>query len=196
MIRGFPAAGVRSTADYEAVVTLVRPQLLDMPGLHLHARACSALDAARHRPASTSIKRRGNAFATERCPLGTRAEDGNDARPEHATAKPQPPCGERPRGFTPATTSASAGSGHPAAPQTRKPRYSAVSQALCRTRTGDPFLTMAVRPGSRSALDSRKTCREAETIERVVGSVAQRSAPALPTECPGAWQTARQGKRA
>jgi hypothetical protein len=29
-------------------------------------------------------------FATERCPLGTRAEDRNDARPEDATAEPQP----------------------------------------------------------------------------------------------------------
>jgi hypothetical protein len=31
-----------------------------------------------------------------------------------------------------------------AAPRTRKPRCSAVSEALCRTRTGDPFLTMEV----------------------------------------------------
>jgi hypothetical protein len=31
-----------------------------------------------------------------------------------------------------------------AAPETKKPRCSAVSEALCRTRTGDPFLTMAV----------------------------------------------------
>jgi hypothetical protein len=50
LIRGYPAAGVRSTADSEAVVTPVRPQRLDMRGLHLHARALSALDAARHGP--------------------------------------------------------------------------------------------------------------------------------------------------
>ena len=31
-----------------------------------------------------------------------------------------------------------------AAPKTRKPRCGAVSEALCRTRTGDPFLTMEV----------------------------------------------------
>ena len=30
------------------------------------------------------------------------------------------------------------------APRTRKPRRSAVCEALCRTRTGDPFLTMEV----------------------------------------------------
>jgi hypothetical protein len=30
------------------------------------------------------------------------------------------------------------------APKTREPRRSAVYEALCRTRTGDPFLTMAV----------------------------------------------------
>ena len=94
--------------------------------------------------ATAPIKRGSNAFATERCPLGTRAEDWNDARPDHATAEPQPPRGSALGALAPATTSASAGSGHPTAPQTRKPRYSAVSQALCRTRTGDPFLTMAV----------------------------------------------------
>ena len=50
LIRGYPTAGVRSTAYSEAVVTPVRPQRLDVRGLHAHARACSALDAARHRP--------------------------------------------------------------------------------------------------------------------------------------------------
>jgi hypothetical protein len=32
-----------------------------------------------------------------------------------------------------------------AGPETRKPRCSAASEALCRTRTGDPFLTIEVR---------------------------------------------------
>jgi hypothetical protein len=30
-------------------------------------------------------------------------------------------------------------------PKTRRPRYSTVYEALCRTRTGDPFLNMAAR---------------------------------------------------
>jgi hypothetical protein len=76
------------------------------------------------------------------------------------------PSGERPRGSPRATTSASAGSGHPTAPQTRKPRSSAVSEALCRTRTGDPFLTMAVRPAAATRAGSRKTHRYAETVIR------------------------------
>ena len=40
LIRGYPVAGVRSTAYSEAVVTPVRPQRLDVRGLQLHARAC------------------------------------------------------------------------------------------------------------------------------------------------------------
>ena len=40
------------------------------------------------------------------------------------------------------------GSGHRAAPKTKKPHCGAVFEALCRTRTGDPFLTMAVRQSS------------------------------------------------
>jgi len=34
-------------------------------------------------------------------------------------------------------------------PRTREPRRSRVCEALCRTRTGDPFLTMAVPPSRR-----------------------------------------------
>ena len=41
-------------------------------------------------------------------------------------------------------------------PRTREPRRSAVCEALCRTRTGDPFLTMAVPP-SRRILQTDKT---------------------------------------
>ena len=57
-------------------------------------------------------------------------------------------------GLGPATPSAAPGSGHPSRTGTKKPRCSAVPEALCRTRTGDPFLTMAVRP-SRRVLASR-----------------------------------------
>ena len=47
-------------------------------------------------------------------------------------------------------------------PKTRKPRCGAVLEALCRTRTGDPFLTMAAgrRTGLRSASKSACTRRE------------------------------------
>jgi hypothetical protein len=45
----------------------------------------------------------------------------------------------------PATPSARPGSGQRSPSETRKPCSSAVREALCRTRTGDPFLTIAVR---------------------------------------------------
>ena len=127
-------------------------------GCTSHARACSALDAARHRPDVHVDQEAKDCVRDGALPTRYPAEDWNDARPEHATAEPQPPCGEHPRALAPATTSASAGSGHPTAPQTRKPRYSAVSEALCRTRTGDPFLTMAVSPGAEASARGRNTC--------------------------------------
>ncbi len=95
-------------------------------------------------PASTSIKRRGNAFATERCPLGTGEKTGTTLGRSTLPPNRNPRAESALGALAPATTSASAGSGHPTAPKTRKPRYRAVSEALCRTRTGDPFLTMAV----------------------------------------------------
>jgi hypothetical protein len=50
---------------------------------------------------------------------------------------------------------------------------------------------MAARPGTAAPAGSRKTCKEHVDETAVVGSAAQRSAYALPTECPGAWTTER-----
>jgi hypothetical protein len=98
LIRGDPAAGVRSTADYEAVVAPVRPQRLDMRGLHLpRARMLSARrrTPAPRRPRDQEARERVRDGAV---PTGYPGWGGNDARPERATAEPQPPCGERPWG--------------------------------------------------------------------------------------------------
>jgi hypothetical protein len=72
---------------------------------------------------------RNDGFLARACRAGTRGAAS------HFLLSPRP---------GPATTSVGAGSGHPSRAETRKPHGSAVSEALCRTRTGDPFLTMAV----------------------------------------------------
>ena len=49
----------------------------------------------------------------------------------------------------------------------QKPRLSgAFSRALCRTRTGDPFLTMAVPAKEPDSVSAEETCRDAETVTR------------------------------
>ena len=57
------------------------------------------------------------------------------------------------------------------APRTRKPRRSAVSEALCRTRTGDPFLTMAV------PRRSRRPCAQPKFLHRPGEPYPQHPAP-------------------
>ena len=78
---------------------------------------------------------------THRVPGAPRAKDGADAsHGDDGTV----PCaaGPQPCRTRPATTSVAVEVVIRAAPETRKPRCSAVFEALCRTRTGDPFLTM------------------------------------------------------
>jgi hypothetical protein len=53
-----------------------------------------------------------------------------------------------------------------AAPKSRNARCSTVPRALCRTRTGDPFLTMAVRLVSRRRAGSESACRRTQTALR------------------------------
>jgi hypothetical protein len=63
------------------------------------------------------------------------------------------------------------------------------ARALCRTRTGDPFLTMAVSPGAEACAGSRMPAKRRNFQLAGVRNFAQRSAPALPTEFPGACRT-------
>ena len=49
-----------------------------------------------------------------------------------------------------------------------------------------PLPYRAARPGAGERTDSGNTCRGVERSNGIVGNVAQRSAPALPTEYPGA----------
>ena len=83
-----------------------------------------------------------------------------------------------------------------AAPKTRKPRCSAVSEALCRTRTGDPFLTMAVRlcrgcpPDGQSRCTGRESgCRTAPQrsarFDAVRYPLGTRARIAVPPQKPG-----------
>jgi hypothetical protein len=83
-------------------------------------------------------------FSMPRLPTGYPGCARNGGRP--GPVVPRRPALEprRSRQLEPATTSVHAGSGHSNRSGKRKPRYSAVSEALCRTRTGDPFVTMAV----------------------------------------------------
>ena len=156
------------------------------------ARMLSARRCTPPPPASSSIKSRGNAFALERCPLGTRAEDWNEARPEHATPNRTPRAESALGALAPATTSIRPGSGHRAAPQTRKPRYSAVSEALCRTRTGDPFLTMAVPPSRESSPDGQIRCTAAHRVTGAGRSDWHLSTPPVPAGYPA--RTAFHGR--
>ena len=71
-------------------------------------------------------------------------------------------------------------------PRTREPRRSKVCEALCRTRTGDPFLTMAVRP-CRGCL-----CKRPKPLHKPRIGLPQRATatgtfrhPLLPTGYPG-----------
>ena len=145
LIRGYPTAGVRSTAYSEAVVTPVRPQTSRRAWA---ARPRARMFSARRRtpPPRHPRRSRGEGTRSRRSGahwvpgLKTGTTLGRSTLPPNRNPRPESAL----RALAPATTSASAGSGHPPAPQTRKPRYSAVSQALSRTRTGDPFLTMAV----------------------------------------------------
>jgi trans-2,3-dihydro-3-hydroxyanthranilate isomerase len=57
------------------------------------------------------------------------------------------------------TPSVAAGSGHPCRSGTRKPRCSAASEALCRTRTGDPFLTINARGNAGCCMLLRMSCK-------------------------------------
>ena len=70
-------------------------------------------------------------------------------------------------------------------PKTREPRYRAVSEALCRTRTGDPFLTMAVRVSARWPTQSQNACTTAVRTSR-----KQRHRSASPGSLP--WAVDRQ----
>jgi hypothetical protein len=47
------------------------------------------------------------------------------------------------------------------APEARKPHCSAVCEALCRTRTGDPFLTIDLEAWERLPVESCFPCSEA-----------------------------------
>jgi hypothetical protein len=133
--------------------------------------------------------------STRRYPLGTRLSDmprmlssvcdrrhtGSTGRPRLAGLNRRPP----PLGPEVVIR---------AAPKTRKPHCSAVFEALCRTRTGDPFLTMAVRPARHSARDQSKRLQRARD-GNPQSSAAQRShrQAALPTGYPAV--AARAGLR-
>ena len=84
---------------------------------------------------------------------------GTTLGPGPLLPKPQPRAESALEALAPVTTFTSAGSGHPTAPQTRKPHYSAVSEALCRTRTGDPFLTIEVLRCLRTSRGKPKSLR-------------------------------------
>jgi hypothetical protein len=79
-----------------------------------------------------------------------------------------------------------------AAPSIRKPRCSAVSEALCRTRTGDPFLTMAVRPGRPASCEGPKRLhsRKSGTRQEPASHGRFGHCP-LPTRYPGRSQRSR-----
>ena len=80
--------------------------------------------------------------------------------------------------------SAHQGSGHPIHSRTREPRRRTVCEALCRTRTGGLFLTMAVRP-SRPLLPRRtKPLRSGASRRWTRPYRPARSTPPVPTGYP------------
>ena len=148
-----------------------------------------------------AIRHRDTVVLDEAVPTGypgwRRADDLAWGRPSTATGAAPGFEGPTPLGgLRPATTSVLPGSGHRPGPETRKPRYSAVSEALCRTRTGDPFLTMAVRP-CRGCL-----CKRPKPLHKPRILLPQQGAatgtfrhPPLPTGYPGEDSVRRTGSR-
>ena len=102
---------------------------------------------------------------------------GTTLGPSRLLPKPQPRAESALEALAPVTTFTSAGSGHPTAPQTRKPHYSAVSEALCRTRTGDSFLPLRSCDVFGRAAESQSPC--VHTVNRFAdpGIHRQGSAP-------------------
>ena len=118
------------------------------------------------RRAPGAIRHRDTVVLDEAVPTGYPAGD----EPTMLSKRPTMTSGAAPGsdgrhrvGLGPVTTSVVRGSGHQTGPETRKPRCSAVSEALCRTRTGDPFLTMAVRPCLEAFSSGRSGCKIRES---------------------------------
>ena len=118
-----------------------RPRVTDVPAAPLarHDHACrtaSGRRSVRSRPRPDARQRIVSAteLRTGRVPrryLGARGRD--DARAANA-----PRSARRRQRLTPSRSEGV----NRVTPKRRKPRCSAVREALCRTRTGDPFLTM------------------------------------------------------
>jgi hypothetical protein len=65
--------------------------------------------------------------------------------------------------LAPATTSASAGSGHPTAPQTGKPRYSAVAEASAGLEPATPSLPWRSGHAAKASPDGQSRCTSRES---------------------------------
>jgi len=82
------------------------------------------------------------------------------------------------------------------APEMRKPRCSAVSEALCRTRTGDPFLTMAVWLDRAASSGTPKHLHRCQIRDSAgARSARHRSAPSGTHSVPGQSERRRSARR-